>query len=115
LVLVDSISIARRSSVRKSRKKLVAASEPGETVFPVIPFGHTPTFMAYPGPVSPRPETLDAVVRDVRERDALLDRPIAWNGGEGVGAGIDGAGCLVVRHADGTETTLDAGEVHLRR
>jgi BirA family transcriptional regulator, biotin operon repressor / biotin---[acetyl-CoA-carboxylase] ligase len=57
----------------------------------------------------------DAVVRDLRERDALLDRPVAWNGGEGVGGGIDGAGRLLVRCADGSETALDAGEVHLVR
>jgi creatinine amidohydrolase len=44
----------------------VDASEPlGVPVFPVIPFGHTPTFMAYPGTVSLRLETLIAVVRDV--------------------------------------------------
>ena len=58
---------------------------------------------------------VDAVVRDLRERDALLDRPIAFSGGDGLAAGIDGAGRLLVRHADGTETALDAGEVHLRR
>jgi BirA family biotin operon repressor/biotin-[acetyl-CoA-carboxylase] ligase len=57
----------------------------------------------------------DAVLRDLRERDALLDRPIGFSGGEGLAAGIDGAGRLLVRHADGTETALDAGEVHLRR
>lgn len=44
----------------------VDAAEPlGVPVFPVIPFGHTPTFMAYPGTVSLRLETLIAVVRDV--------------------------------------------------
>ena len=33
----------------------VDAAEPlGVPVFPVIPFGHTPTFMAYPGTVSLR-------------------------------------------------------------
>ena len=44
----------------------VAAAEPlGVPVFPVIPFGHTPTFMAYPGTVSLRLDTLLAVMRDV--------------------------------------------------
>ena len=44
----------------------VDAAEPlGVPVFPVIPFGHTPTFMAYPGTVSLRLETLIAVMRDV--------------------------------------------------
>ena len=41
------------------------AAEPlGVPVFPVIPFGHTPTFMAYPGTISLRLETLIAVARD---------------------------------------------------
>lgn len=42
------------------------AAEPlGVPVFPVMPYGITPTFMAYPGTVSLRIETLCAVVRDV--------------------------------------------------
>jgi biotin-(acetyl-CoA carboxylase) ligase len=49
----------------------------------------------------------------LRARDALLDRPLRWAGGEGVGAGIDDAGSLLVRRADGVVVTLDAGEVHL--
>ena len=44
----------------------VDAAEPlGVPVFPVIPFGHTPTFMAYPGTVSLRLDTLIKVMRDV--------------------------------------------------
>ena len=50
----------------------------------------------------------------LRARDALRDRPIRWVDGEGVGAGIDDAGALLVRLPDGTVRTLDAGEVHLR-
>ena len=50
----------------------------------------------------------------VRERDALLDRPVRWAGGAGRGAGIDGDGRLVVATADG-HVALDAGEVHLER
>ncbi|MBC7624447.1 MAG: creatininase family protein [Aeromicrobium sp.] len=42
-----------------------AADPLGVPVFPAIPFGHTPTFMAYPGTVSLRLDTLIAVVRDV--------------------------------------------------
>jgi len=48
------------------------------------------------------------------ERDALLDREIAWAGGEGTGAGIDERGSLRVRLSTGGEAVLDAGEVHLR-
>ncbi len=48
-----------------AEKVSVDAAEPlGVPVFPVLPFGHTPTFMAYPGTVSLRLETLIAVVRD---------------------------------------------------
>ena len=59
-------------------------------------------------------EPADSVLAALAERDALLGREVAWSGGEGVGAGIDARGCLRVRRADGTETVLDAGEVHLR-
>lgn len=48
-----------------------------------------------------------------RERDALRGREIAWNGGRGVAAGIDGEGRLVVELPDGGMAALDAGEVHL--
>ncbi len=60
---------------------------------------------------------LDEPVADalaaLRERDALLDRAVSWNGGEGIGAGIDEHGALRVRLADGGEITVAAGEVHL--
>ena len=56
----------------------------------------------------------DDVFAALRERDALLDRPVAWAGGEGVAAGIDDAGALLVRRAGGDVIALDAGEVHLR-
>jgi BirA family biotin operon repressor/biotin-[acetyl-CoA-carboxylase] ligase len=51
-----------------------------------------------------------------RSRDALLGRPVRWsNGGnEGVAAGVDDSGALIVETVDGP-VTLDAGEVHLER
>jgi BirA family transcriptional regulator, biotin operon repressor / biotin---[acetyl-CoA-carboxylase] ligase len=54
------------------------------------------------------------VLTVVRVRDALLGRPVRWAGGEGVGAGLDDDGRLLVRTADG-QIALDAGEVHLGR
>jgi BirA family biotin operon repressor/biotin-[acetyl-CoA-carboxylase] ligase len=54
-------------------------------------------------------------LRALRARDALLGREITWDGGEGVGAGIDDSGSLLVRRADGGLIALDAGEVLLRR
>ena len=50
----------------------------------------------------------------VRARDALLGQPVRWTGGEGVGAGIDAEGQLVVETATG-RVHLGAGEVHLQR
>jgi BirA family biotin operon repressor/biotin-[acetyl-CoA-carboxylase] ligase len=49
-----------------------------------------------------------------RTRDALRGRAVAWAGGEGIAAGIDGDGRLVVEVAGGGRTALEAGEVHLR-
>jgi BirA family biotin operon repressor/biotin-[acetyl-CoA-carboxylase] ligase len=48
-----------------------------------------------------------------RERDALLGRAIAWNGGRGVARGIADDGRLRVQHDDGAYESLGAGEVHL--
>lgn len=48
-----------------------------------------------------------------RGRDALYGRAITWTGGEGVAAGVDGEGRLLVERPDGTTTALNAGEVHL--
>jgi BirA family biotin operon repressor/biotin-[acetyl-CoA-carboxylase] ligase len=55
-----------------------------------------------------------AVLGDVRARDALLERPVSWSDGDGVGAGIDADGRLLVATTVG-RVALDAGEVHLRR
>ncbi|MCW3003822.1 MAG: biotin--[acetyl-CoA-carboxylase] ligase, partial [Conexibacter sp.] len=48
-------------------------------------------------------------------RDALAGHAVAWAGGTGTAAGIDGEGRLIVALADGGQTALDAGEVHLGR
>jgi BirA family transcriptional regulator, biotin operon repressor / biotin---[acetyl-CoA-carboxylase] ligase len=58
-------------------------------------------------------EPQHASLAALRTRDALRDRPVRWAGGEGTGAGIDDAGSLLVRLADGELRTLAAGEVHL--
>ena len=58
---------------------------------------------------APEGEVLEAL----RARDALLDQPVSWGGGSGVGAGIDAAGGLRVRLGGGDVTVLSAGEVHL--
>jgi BirA family transcriptional regulator, biotin operon repressor / biotin---[acetyl-CoA-carboxylase] ligase len=59
-------------------------------------------------------EPAGEALRALAGRDALLDREIAWSGGGGTGAGIDERGRRRVRLADGGETSLEAGEVHLR-
>ncbi len=57
----------------------------------------------------PAPALLDAW----RSRDALCDRAVHWSGGDGVAAGVDAEGRLLVQVAGGGHATLDAGEVHL--
>jgi BirA family biotin operon repressor/biotin-[acetyl-CoA-carboxylase] ligase len=49
-----------------------------------------------------------------RRRDALFGVPVAWDGGQGRGAGITDTGALRVE-TDAGIVELDAGEVHLRR
>jgi BirA family biotin operon repressor/biotin-[acetyl-CoA-carboxylase] ligase len=48
-----------------------------------------------------------------RARDALLGRRVGWSAGEGVAAGVDEDGRLLVARTDGSAVALDAGEVHL--
>lgn len=50
-----------------------------------------------------------------RQRDALLGREVAWEGGSGIAGGIDDRGYLVVVTASGARVTVGAGEVHLTR
>jgi BirA family biotin operon repressor/biotin-[acetyl-CoA-carboxylase] ligase len=58
----------------------------------------------------------DAVLDAWRDRDALAGERIEWAGGSGTAAGVDETGGLLVELDDGGgRTTLDAGEVHLRR
>jgi BirA family transcriptional regulator, biotin operon repressor / biotin---[acetyl-CoA-carboxylase] ligase len=52
------------------------------------------------------------VLEAVRERDALLGKHVRWAGGDGLGAGIDQAGRLLV-DTDAGRVELEAGEVHL--
>jgi creatinine amidohydrolase len=52
-------------SILAERVATEAAEPLGVPVFPVMPYGITPTFRAYPGTVSLRIETLLAVTRDV--------------------------------------------------
>ena len=58
-------------------------------------------------------EPAEAIVTAWGARDALHGRPITWNEGEGIAAGVDGDGHLLVDLPDGTRTALRAGEVHL--
>ena len=48
------------------------------------------------------------------QRDALRGERVRWADGEGVAAGIDASGALVVE-TEGGRVALDAGEVHLLR
>ncbi len=51
-------------SILSERVSVEAAAPLGVPVFPVMPFGLTPYFLAFPGTISLRVETLLAVVRD---------------------------------------------------
>jgi BirA family biotin operon repressor/biotin-[acetyl-CoA-carboxylase] ligase len=59
---------------------------------------------------------LEAPAGDVlaawRQRDALRGQRVGWEGGEGVAAGIDDSGALLV-DTDSGRAALGAGEVHL--
>ena len=55
-----------------------------------------------------------ATLAALRGRDALANRPVRWEGGEGTGAGIADDGSLLVRDGAGALHALGAGEVHLR-
>jgi BirA family transcriptional regulator, biotin operon repressor / biotin---[acetyl-CoA-carboxylase] ligase len=57
----------------------------------------------------------DDVLGEWRQRDALLGREIAWEGGSGVADGIDDRGYLLVIATGGDRVALGAGEVHLTR
>jgi BirA family transcriptional regulator, biotin operon repressor / biotin---[acetyl-CoA-carboxylase] ligase len=54
-----------------------------------------------------------AVLAAVRDRDALRGHRVAWSDGEGLAAGIDGGGRLLVDTDAGPRLALEAGEVHL--
>jgi BirA family transcriptional regulator, biotin operon repressor / biotin---[acetyl-CoA-carboxylase] ligase len=58
----------------------------------------------------------DEILAEWRTRDALLGRTVRWDNGskEGVAAGVEDSGALIVETAEG-RVTLDAGEVHLSR
>ncbi len=64
--------------------------------------------------------TADDVLAQFGRRDALRGRPIAWEGGaaelgrQGVAAGVDERGNLLVEGKDGEMAALGSGEVHLR-
>jgi BirA family biotin operon repressor/biotin-[acetyl-CoA-carboxylase] ligase len=60
-------------------------------------------------------EPEEATLAAWRSRDALLGREVSWAGGQGRAHGIDGTGRLVIVLAEGGQTTVGAGEVHLRQ
>jgi BirA family transcriptional regulator, biotin operon repressor / biotin---[acetyl-CoA-carboxylase] ligase len=80
--------------------------------------GHGATVEAALGALNERlGEWIDAKPNRVREafaeRDALEGRPVSWEGGSGVAAGIDDVGHLLVAVPGGGSVALGAGEVHL--
>jgi BirA family transcriptional regulator, biotin operon repressor / biotin---[acetyl-CoA-carboxylase] ligase len=86
----------------------------------VAPAGPPPTPLAAAAALSryldhwtrAEPET---VLAAWRERDALIGREVAWEGGSGVADGVDDRGYLLVIARDGGRVAIGAGEVHLTR
>jgi BirA family biotin operon repressor/biotin-[acetyl-CoA-carboxylase] ligase len=54
------------------------------------------------------------VLASFRERDALAGREVHWEDGEGVAAGVDERGNILVDRDNGERVTLGSGEVSLR-
>jgi BirA family transcriptional regulator, biotin operon repressor / biotin---[acetyl-CoA-carboxylase] ligase len=59
---------------------------------------------------APQADVLEAF----RARDALAGREVGWERGEGVAAGIDDRGNMLVDREDGERVSLGSGEVSLR-
>jgi BirA family biotin operon repressor/biotin-[acetyl-CoA-carboxylase] ligase len=85
--------------------------------------GPSPLLSAGPPPVGPLNERLEhwvqadptEVLSNWRERDALLGREVAWDGGSGIADGVDDRGYLLVVTPSGDRIAVGAGEVHLTR
>lgn len=105
-VLGIGVNVAVREFPEELRE---IAGSLGATPADVGPFRDRLLAALERGLAAPAAETIAAW----RARDALRGRAITWNGGEGVAAGVDEGGRLLVERADGTITALDAGEVHL--
>lgn len=72
-----------------------------------------PTLAALLGALEKRlGQDRDSALVALRERDALLGRRVRWPDGEGLGAGIDESGALLV-DVNGRTVTLSAGEITL--
>jgi BirA family biotin operon repressor/biotin-[acetyl-CoA-carboxylase] ligase len=54
------------------------------------------------------------VLAAFRERDALAGRDVSWDDGQGVAAGVDDRGNILVDRDDGERVSLGSGEVTLR-
>lgn len=85
--------------------------------------GPSPLLSGGPPPVGPLNNRLehwvraepDQVLTEWRNRDALLGREVAWEGGSGVADGVDDRGFLLVVTPGGDRVAIGAGEVHLTR
>lgn len=58
-------------------------------------------------------EPAGATLAALRARDALHGRRVTWTGGEGMAAGIDDSGSLLVTRDDGITVAVSSGEVLL--
>jgi BirA family biotin operon repressor/biotin-[acetyl-CoA-carboxylase] ligase len=95
--------------LRETATSLAAAAPEGSTV--AVPAALDALVSALDHRLAEDPA---AILSAWRERDALLGERIKWADGEGVAAGIDDSGSLVV-DTDSGRIALGAGEVHLQR
>lgn len=105
--------------------RIPEAELPRDLRWPATSVGHGATVPAALRAVNARLEQWVAapperVLAAYRERDALHGRPVGWEAageggtGEGVAAGIDERGNLLVDAPTGERLSLGAGEVQLR-
>ena len=108
----------RETAISLSSSNKGGRGRPRRSLPAVAPSGLTPTPHTAAIVLSRRLDhwsaaRADTVLAAWRERDALLGREVAWDGGSGVADGVDDRGNLVVVVPGGDLLALAAGEVHL--
>ncbi|MGA8746998.1 MAG: biotin--[acetyl-CoA-carboxylase] ligase, partial [Solirubrobacterales bacterium] len=112
-----NLSIARDQFPLELRESAISLFDPDRDSSPAQ---SAPTPLAAAAVLSQRLDhffaaSAERILTGWRERDALLGREVAWDGGSGVADGVDDRGRLIVIAPRGGRVFLAAGEVHLNR